>query len=129
MLHSSGILVIVNERVQSPLIEREGPWREIGGFVLAVLFGPLLFILSLLLALVLAYISFVAMFVLGVDEDYRSWTVAILGWSAVVSLPFSLGLSFALRRAFGISQPWTLVGLYLGYLVPACLFAAYAGSI
>jgi hypothetical protein len=121
--------VIVNGRVQSPLIKKEAPWPQLGGFVLAVLFGPALFILSLLPALVLAYISFVAMFVVGVDDKYPSWTAVILGWSALVTLPLSLGSCVAMGRAFGISRPWTLVGLYLGYLVPACLLAAYGGAI
>jgi hypothetical protein len=121
--------VIVNERIQSPLIDGEAPGRPIGGFVLAVLFGPALFLLSLVPALILAYISFVAMFVVGVEDDYPSWAAAILGWSALVSLPLSLGLSFAMARAFGIPQSRILVGLYLGYLVPACLMAAYAGAI
>jgi hypothetical protein len=126
MLHWCDNVVIVKDQVQPPLTTAEETWHQVAGFALAVLFGPVLFGLAVMPAALLAYISFVAMLVIGVDDSYPSWSAVIFGWAVVVSVPLSLGLSFAMARAFAISQLWILVGLYLG---AACLLAAYTVTV
>ena len=83
-------------------------------------------IVSLLLGAILAYMSAIAMFVLGVEKAWPSWTVMVCAWSALLSLALSLVFSLGWGRMYRIFPPWIVVSVYVGQ---AGLLVAYTVTV